>query len=469
MKSILKILTWLIRSTSLVLISLGTLSSFAAGLQVGTSRVKITPPLGTPMAGYYYMRGAEGVHDDLYARTIVIEKDGEKVAIVSCDLIEISAELASEVRERAEKSTGIPADHIMIGATHSHTGPVILSSSNLYHGEGSMYDLLSDYMKELPGMIAESIVQADDQIRPAALAFGTGHEASISFNRRFFMTDGTVGWNPGKLNPMIIKPAGPIDPQVGVLYAESAGGKPLSTYVNFALHLDITGGLEISADMPFTLSKVLGGVKGEDMVTLFGQGCCGNINHIDVKSAAPQKGHAEAARIGTVLAGEVIKTYARLEPLEVDRVQARSQTVELPLAEFSEDDVASAREITGKFGEPDAAPFMEMVEAFKIVDVYDRKGKPLQAEVQVFTLGDDFAMVSFPGEVFVELGLYLKERSPYPYTMVIELANGSVDYIPDRKAFLEGNYEPVSARCAPGSGEILVERTLEILNDLKNR
>jgi neutral ceramidase len=459
----------LIRYLYLLLFNLLALSSFAADLQVGASTVKITPPLGIPMAGYYYMRGAEGVHDDLYAKTIVIERDGEKVAIVSCDIIEITSDLAADVREMAERSTGIRGDHIMISATHSHTGPVIPSSSNLYKQEGKMYDLLLDYMEKLPGMIAESIEKANDKLQPAVLSFGAGYEQTISFNRRFFMTDGTVGWNPGKLNPMIIKPAGPIDPEVGVLYAKSADGEPLSTYVNFALHLDITGGLEISADMPRTLSETLGRIKGEDMITLFGQGCCGNINHINVKSGEPQKGFAEAARIGTILAGEVIKTYTRLEPFEVGRIQARSEIIELPLAEFSKEDVAKAREITEKFGEHGAAPFMEMVEAFKIVDVFEREGKPIEAEVQVFTLGDDFAMVSLPGEVFVELGMYIKERSPYQHTMIVELTNGSVDYIPDRKAFLEGNYEPVSARCAPGSGEILVERTLEILNDLKNR
>ena len=440
----------------------------AGGLNIGAAAVRITPPLGTPMAGYYYVRGAEGVHDDLYAKTLVIEKEGDRVAMVSCDLIEISAELAADIRNLASASTGIPADHIMISATHSHTGPVILSPTNMYGTDGKVRELLAEYMTELPGLVAESIIQANDGIQPARLAFGKGYEETISFNRRFFMTDGTVGWNAGKLNPKIIKPAGPIDPEVGVLYAESIEGKPLSTYVNFALHLDITGGLEISADMPYTLSEILGGLKGEDMVTLFGQGCCGNINHINVKSGEPQKGHAEAGRIGTVLAGEVIKTYTRLEPLEVDKISVRSEIVGLPLAAFSDDELEHAQEITEKFGDRNAAPFMEMVNAFKIVDVYERKGKPIEAEVQVFALGDDFAIVSLPGEVFVELGMYIKERSPYPGTMVLELTNGSVDYIPDRKAFVEGNYEAVSARCGPGSGEILVEKVLEILNEMKN-
>jgi neutral ceramidase len=468
MKFIRIILNGRVKTAGIILFGLCAHLVFGAGLNIGAAAVMITPPLGTPMAGYYYVRGAEGVHDDLYAKTLVIEKEGTRVAIVSCDLIEITAELAADIRLLAEASTGIPADHIMISATHSHTGPVILSPANMYGTDKRVRELLAAYMSALPGLVAKSIILANDGIRPASLSFGKGYEETISFNRRFFMTDGTVGWNPGKLNPMIIKPAGPIDPEVGVLYVESAEGKPLSTLVNFALHLDITGGLEISADMPYTLSKILGSLKGEDMVTLFGQGCCGNINHINVKSGKPQKGHAEAERIGTVLAGEVIKTYTRLEPLEVDAIRARSEVVALHLAPFSENDLEKAREITLKFGERNAAPFMEMVNAFKIVDVFERKGKPIDAEVQVFTLGDDFAIVSLPGEVFVELGIYIKERSPYPGTMVLELANGSVDYIPDRKAFMEGNYEPVSARCAPGSGEILVERVLEILNEMKN-
>jgi len=456
------------KTALIVLFGLCSNLVIVAGLNIGVAAVRITPPLGTPMAGYYYVRGAEGVHDHLYAKTLVVEKNGTRIAIVSCDLIEISAELAAEIRLLAEASTGIPAEHIMISATHSHTGPVILSPANMYGTDEKVRDLLADYMKELPGLVAESIIQANDGIQPARLSFGTGYEKTISYNRRFFMTDGTVGWNPGKLNPMIIKPAGPIDPEVGVLYAESEAGKALSTYVNFALHLDITGGLEISADMPYTLSKILGGLKGKDMVTLFGQGCCGNINHINVKSGEPQKGHAEAERIGTVLAGEVIKTYTRLEPLKVDVIRARSEIVGLPLTEFSKDELERAREITDKFGEKNAAPFMEMVNAFKIVDVYERKGKTIDAEVQVFTLGENFAIVSLPGEIFVELGMYIKERSPYPGTMVLELTNGSVDYIPDRKAFVEGNYEAVSARCAPGSGEFLVERVLEILNEMKD-
>jgi len=267
---------------------------------------------------------------------------------------------------------------------------------------------------------------------------------------------------------MIIIPAGPIDPDVSVLYAATPDGKPVSTYVNFALHLDIAGGLEISADMPYTLSKILGEVKSPDMVTMFTQGCCGNINHINVKTAQEQSGFAEAERIGTVLAGEVIRTCTMLKQLHIQNISVKSEIVPLPLAEISEADLPWAREITSKYGKPDAAPFMDMVKAFKIMDVHDRKGNPVDAEIQVIALGDSCAIVSLPGEVFTELGLYIKSRSPYPYTIVEELANVSTDYIPDMKAFIEGNYEPVSARCAPGSGELLAKKAIELLWEMKH-
>ena len=442
---------------------------FAGDLKVGAAAVKITPPIGIPMAGQYFNRVAEGIHDDLYAKALVFDNNGKVMAIVSCDLLKVTAEIVAKARSLATRSTGIAPDHMMICATHSHTGPILSSSSPLYTAKGESVKMLETYLSKLPELIAESIVKAYEALEPANISFGLGHEESISFNRRFFMKDGSVGWNPGKLNPLIIKPAGPIDPDVAVLYAETIDGRAISTYVNFALHLDITGGLGISADLPFTLSNILGSIKSREMVTLFGQGCCGNVNHTNVNSEKQQYGHAEAQRIGMVLAGEVVKTYTRLVPFVVDKISIQDDIVKLPLAKISQNELPKARGIAARFGQPDAVPFMELVNAYKIIDVYERNGKPIDAEIQVFVLGEECAIVGLPGEIFSELGIYIKSRSPFPYTMVVELANDYINYIPDRKAFIEGNYEPVSARCAPGSGEILVEKALSILNELRSK
>ena len=103
------------------------------------------------------------------------------------------------------------------------------------------------------------------------------------------MTDGTVGWNPGKLNPRIVKPAGPTDPAVPVVAFDTPdeSPKPIATAVNFAMHSDTVGGLHFSADYIGHLADALAKTRGEGHVTVFGLGTCGDVNHINTGSAAP--------------------------------------------------------------------------------------------------------------------------------------------------------------------------------------
>ena len=438
----------------------------AAELRVGAAAEVITPAVGVPMAGYYHPRAAEGVIDDLHAKCLVLEHDGVKVALVVCDLISIPRQVALDARALVAQSPGIPPERVMVSATHTHTGPILPSGSARDPSEGDARDKSAAYVRSLPELIARGVRAADEKLAPVTLRAATGREEHLSFNRRFLMKDGTVGWNPGKLNPNIIKPVGPIDPEVPVLSFETPDGRPVATYVNFAMHLDTVGGLRVSADYPGALSAILAKLHDPDVLTVFATGACGDINHIDVSSGEPQGGPAEARRIGTVLAGEVLKTAARLKPVAAGPLRGRHEVVPLPLAEIKEGELEKARKVATTFGKNEPT-FMEKVHAFKVLDVHARQGKPLEAEVQVVALGDDLAWVALPGEIFVELGLEIKKRSPFRHTIVVQLANGSVGYVPTKRAYAEGNYEPVSARCAPGSGEQLVEVALRLLNELK--
>jgi hypothetical protein len=356
----------------------------------------------------------------------------------------------------------------MISATHSHTGPLLTGISVRNAAYGGDMDIAVNYTTSLPQKIADAVKQAAARLAPARLSAGVGNEDSLPFNRRYFMKDGSVGWNPGKLNPNIVKPAGPVDSSVPIVYAESLDGKPLATYVNFAMHLDTTGGMQFSSDYVFALTQVLAKLRSPEMVTLFTIGCAGDINHVNTGTRDPQKGPAEAARIGTVLAGEVIKTYTRATPVVSAAPRVKHEIVKLPVPALAEGDVEKARAIVARVSAPKNAPkFLETVWAFKVLDVYGRDGKPQEVEVQVIALGDDLAFVSLPGEIFVELGLAIKEQSPFKHTIIAELANGSIGYIPTRRAFAEGNYEPTSARCAEGSGEMLVDTAVKLLKELK--
>jgi Neutral/alkaline non-lysosomal ceramidase, N-terminal len=455
---------------SLALTLAFALPAVAAPLTAGAALTDVTPPKGCPMAGYYSFRGAEGTHDPLFAKALVIEKDGTRIALVSLDLITTTRGLVEETRKRIEQQTGIPGRNVMISATHSHTGPVLWDGTpRADFVAGDSAKIAKEYVAELPGKIADAVKKADETRKPARISFDTGKEEGLAFNRRFHMTDGTVGWNPGKKNPKVVQPAGPTDPSVPVVFVETdeKQPKPLAAYVNFAMHLDTVGGLYYSADYPATLSKALAAVKGDDFVTMFTTGCCGDINHINVESDKPQKGHGEATRIGTRLAAEVLRTFESLKPAADGPIRVSSEIVEFALPVVAgEDAIAAKRVLTDLEGKAKPAPkFLDQVQAFKVLDVSERLGKPLQVEVQVISLGDDLAWVSLPGEIFVELGLQIKRGSPFKQTVIAELANGSVGYVPNRAAYGQGNYEVVSARCAEGSGEKLVDSAIKQLRE----
>jgi neutral ceramidase len=449
-----------------ILLLLAIASSAQAGdLTAGAARVDFTPPVGCPMAGYYSLRGAEGTHDPLMAKALVFEKDGTRVALVALDLIGTTFGMVEESRKAIEAATGIPGKHVMISATHSHTGPVLSDGKPRNAVYGGAHKLAVEFMAGLPGKIAEAVKKADAARKPAVLKHAIGKEENLAFNRRFHMVDGSVGWNPGKKNPKIVRPAGPVDPAVPVVVVESPDGKPFAVYSNYAMHLDTVGGMYYSADYPHVVADALAKAKGDGLVSLFTIGTAGDINHINVNSATPQKGHGEAARIGTRLAGEILRTWDMLEPAAVDAIRVSHEMVELPLAPVTDADASKAKEIfelVQKETKP-APKFLDQVQAFKALDVLNRLGKPLTVEVQVISLGSDLAFVSLPGEVFVQLGLDIKAGSPFRNTIIAELANGAIGYIPNRVAYQQGNYEVVSARCGLGSGELLVDSALKQL------
>jgi len=457
----------------------------AAGqeLKAGYAAVEITPPAGIPMAGYYSIRKAEGRHDPLMARALVLESGGTRVALVACDLVGMDRPIIEAARRLVREQSGLAPETVMISATHSHTGP-LLNLRFSAAADPAARALIDRYRDELPRKIAQSVHAAASHLTSARASAATGREESLAFYRRFVMKDGAVRFNPGKLNPDIVRPAGTPDYDVQVVYFEKetrvpskkAGpltatlttgeSGPLATYVNYALHLDTTGGTAFSADYPYTLGQLLARMKSPDMGTVFTIGAAGNINHIDVRTKAPQKGFGEAERIGTVLAGEVLKTYTSLQPVEAPELRVRSIIVPLEIPSFTGQEVAAARKTAEGFGAPKQV-FLDMVHAFKVLDVAEREGRPIEAEVQVIAMGKHTAWVGLPGEVFVELGRAIKEKSPFPQTIIVELANGSISYIPDRKGFQEGAYEAISARFSPGGGEKLVEAALKLLGELR--
>ena len=322
-------------------------SVFAEPLQVGVACVDITPPLGAPMAGYYHERGADGVLDPLLSKAIVIKRENARMAFVALDIICVTQEITNLARAKIEQQTGIPGDHVMIAATHAHTGPELVRGSQRVDDLGGRNKIAVEYTESLPDRIAETVRQANEALQPAQLKVASGRCENLAYNRRYFMRDGTVGWNPGKLNPNIVMPAGPNDPEVGLLYVEQPDAqgptKSIATFVNFAMHPDTTGGSKFSADWPGALSRVLAGYHGEHHVTLVGNGACGNINNYDFSWQWPNNGPGEQNRIAAILGASVFQAYKDLKTIAAGPIQARSEIIEFALPEISPEEVDAAQ------------------------------------------------------------------------------------------------------------------------------
>jgi len=446
----------------------------AADIEAGVAVVDITPPLNYRMCGYFHERLSTGTHDPLMAKAIALRQGERQAALVFCDLIGLPLELTVHVRRVAEQKTRIPAANILLAATHTHTGPLYAGAMRKHlhelavAQEGSDPAEKVDYPARLAQRLVQVIVDAQAAIRPVKLEAGVARQEGLSFNRRFHMKGGgPVRFNPGKMNPDILRPAGPIDPDVGVLlFRNAAEGRPLASLTVFALHLDTVGGLEYSADFPYYLEQSLRGELGAEFVSLFGNGTCGDINHIDVSNRLPQKGHEEARRIGETLAATVKAKLGDLNEIKNPSLDVRMEVVDVPLQQYGAEEIAWAKEAMKKVHTPEL-PFLERVKAYKIMGLELLEGDTLPMPVQVFRIADDVAIVALPGEEFVDLGLAIKKGSPFATTMVIELAHDAPGYVPTRKAFAEGSYETVNSRIRPGGGEMLVDAALRLLNELK--
>jgi len=445
----------------------------AAEMEAAVAVTEITSPVGYRMAGYFSERLSTGTHDPLMAKAIVLRQADQQAALVFCDLIGLPAELTGQVRRAVEQKTGIPAANIMIAATHAHTGPLFSGTLRKHFHEqaaakgGTDPHEKQDYSAQLAGKLVEVIATARAALKPVKLQVAVAKQQGLSFNRRFHMKDGTVRFNPGKLNPEIVRPAGPIDPDVGILLMRSAAeDRPLASLCVFALHLDTVGGTEYSADYPYYLEQSLRQKLGERFVSLFGNGTCGDINQVDVSHNRRQQGQEEAKRIGETLAATLQAELAGLKDLKRPSLAVRSEVVDAPLQQPTAEDIAWAEEAIKKVGTKDLS-FLDQVKAYKIKSLRSRGGKTLPMTVQAFRLGEDMAIVALPGEVFVDLGLAIKRASPFATTLVVELANDSPGYVPTRKAFAEGSYETVNSRVQPGGGELLVETAGRLLKQLK--
>ncbi len=449
----------------------GINTPFEAGIGISD----ITPPVGYPS----YRGESTGIGSPLQAKAIVFKQGDTKGALVICDIIRISRDLSRIAREKAAGQTGIPFQNISIAATHIHTGPQLDFDAGELEKKiknNSTDNTGNGYIVSLVNGIVKAISEANNNTEKVDLVSGTGSATGISFNRRYLMTNGQVIFNPGNLNPKIVCPTGPVDTTVHFLMFKNKGKEDFSASLTvFADHTDTYGGTEFHADYPYFVSENMKAIFGNQLISIFGNSTCGNINHIDVTRSPKetQKGII-TEKIGKVIA-EAVKQGLPAAQTISPQFKIMSKTIFLPLQNFTEEEYQWA---LNKDAEPlyKERTFMTDRRRSKILSLHQLRqeeaiqpavsGEPwhLPVELHAFCIGGHTAVITTPGHNFVELGLYLKKHSPYKNTMIIDFANANIGYTMLRENFAHGDYEAINSRVQPGSCEIMFDEVLNMLN-----
>lgn len=424
-------------------------------IYVGFGEADITPKAGMQSPGGMGIRRLEKVHDPLRAVAVTFLRNDFAVGMVGIDALLVTEEVVARVREQVERIWKGPGTNLLIGASHTHSGGPI--------GGGFASEADPKYIDMVVEGIVEAVKGAWNSLHAAEVGWGKGHEPSVSFNRRFLMKDGRQVTHPGKLNPDIVAPAGPIDPDVGVLAARAPGGEWLGVFVNFACHATVMNEPAFSADYVGFLRESVRALAGNPKLPVgFLLGACGDVTQVDNRRPGREFGPAWARMVGGAIGAEAFQAISRLDWRDDAVIDAARTTV--PIAIRTPRDPADEAPKLGLGSHADEVYARELDLLAK-----EREKRPvIDCEVQALRVGD-LGVVTNGSEFFCKLGLDVKAASPFPTTWMVSLANQSLGYVATADAFFAGGYEVRTARSSklvPQAGQKLVVAALETLGKM---
>jgi hypothetical protein len=403
-----------------LLFVLPLLANAQGKLMAGVGKADITPPLGTPLAGYGARAGkpSTGVHDPTEARALIIDNGIEKIAFVSVDHLGYDHAMVERVRSIASAATKIDPDRIFVMSSHTHAGGgAYLEIFPILAGR---YDPKIRALYE--ERAAEAIQRANRDLKPARIAIGAGEARGISRFRS--------KWPPD----------GPVDPEVGVIRVDSAAtGKPIAVLMNFAAHPTLLGArnFEFSADFVGFARSALEKMLGGEAMAIFANGAQGTI--------APHalQGNTEwerAENVGTILAAEVFKVTLMIKPQEAVEIKLARATFDIkpqPPAGF-----------------PAGVPFPPSY----------------TTEVNAISFDNRVAFVTIPGELSSILNLQIKERGRllgFEKTFLLGLTNDALGYIITEDEYRHKTYESTISLFGPNFGSFITNEAFTALEKLR--
>ena len=446
-------------------------------LCAGFGRVNITPPMGMPIAGYYQVRLADKVLDELEANAVAVAAGEEKLLLVSVDILELLSPYSDPIRERIARRTGVREDHIFLACTHTHTGPKL-------NGDEAP-ELQKQYFDFLASRLEDVCAFALQDLQPARMGYGTAHAPDIAFIRRYRMKDGSTRTNPGINNPDIVEPMGEVNDAVGVVRFDREGADTI-LITHFGCHPDTVGGCVISADWPGfvrrTLEKALDHVK----CVLF-NGAQGDVNHVDT---APKdgglndltmdfddvmRGYGHARYMGRAVAGAALQIYDKVNWVRNPSVCAAQGVIRWPANRPKPEELPLARlyDSLHRAGRDSEIPYQGMMLTTVVAEA-DRMLR-LEHGPEDFALRLSAAAVGpvafagIPGEPFTETGRAIAGAEGWGLALPCCCVNGYENYFPLMKDYQDGGYEARSSLFQAGVAEAVAGGCLSLLKSLREQ
>ncbi len=448
-------------------------------MKVGFFETDITPYPGVVTAGDYCHRVLDKIHSPLKVRATVLDNGTTRVALAGIDCCFIDAEAVDAIKQDVETRSGISPGNVIVGASHTHAGGAVAGMfppSVLADAPEMITDLAVNrsswptpaYRSWAINQAAAAIVTVDSVKEEALISIGRGTDDSRVFNRRFRMKNGRSCTHPGICNPDIEAPAGPVDPEVGVVGAWRQDGSLIGCVVNYACHG--TCGGNANADWIHYLQDGVRKFMGADTGIVFLNGACGDVTQVNNQAPSVDYGDKVSRELGTRIAAETVKVLAGAEPANYGTLNARSKTLRIKRRRLSPENLRRSLEIVA--ATPPGQISTEFVFAKeKVLYDYVYNMYP-EAELNLTAIQIGSAVfLSNPAEFFCQLGLDIKTQSNFDYTFVVSLANGAAGYVPTPESFRAsgGGYETILtsySNLMPEAGDIIVGESVALATGL---
>ncbi len=441
------------------LIALGTAVSLPAAepaptpvvspaLRVGAAAAELEADDTMVIAGGIEPGKASGQEGKLRATAVVLAQGPRRLALVSLDILMMRREHLDPVLARIERELGIPARDILVNCTHTHHAP----STMVVHG----YGLDETFVRRVQEGIFTSVRDAAARLAESRFFFHLGREATVGENSRVLLDDGQIYWIGPRTN--FVRPTGPFDAELPVLaFRDADSDKLRAVLFNHSTHT-------IGTRRPGVRSPSIYGLAAQDLETDTGaivsflEGASGSTHNLSLTGD-------EAARR---IRGSVSNALTRLEPRPVTRLDSIKRPLKFRVRHFDEaaEDAAVER-YCHKYAPSHAKPIIAVFRNMRS-RLASQQGEERETWVQALRIGD-VAIVGVPAEYFTQLGIDIKNRSPFRHTYVAELANDWIGYLPNREGHKLGGYQVWTgfhSYAEPGTGERIADLAVDLLHEL---